>query len=50
MGENKRILYDLKQYLEKKQKTDLLLLVDFEKDFDSIEWSFWKKSIEKIQF
>ena len=43
MGENTRLLYDLMHYLEENNKTGLLLLVDFEKAFDSIEWLFLKK-------
>jgi c-di-AMP phosphodiesterase-like protein len=30
-------------YLEQYNKTGLLLLVDFEKAFDSVEWKFLKK-------
>jgi hypothetical protein len=30
-------------YLEENNKTGLLLLVDFEKAFDSIEWLFLSK-------
>jgi hypothetical protein len=37
MGENTCLLYDLMHYLEENNKTGLLLLVDFEKAFDSIE-------------
>jgi hypothetical protein len=50
MGENTRLLYDLMHYLEENNKTGLLLLVDFEKAFDSIEWLFYQGffSISKI--
>ena len=37
MGENTRLLYDLMHYLEENDMDGLLLLVDFEKAFDSIE-------------
>lgn len=37
IGENTRLLYDLMHYLEQNNKIGLLLLVDFEKAFDSIE-------------
>ena len=50
MGENTRLLYDLMHYLEKHNKTGLLLLVDFEKAFDSIEWSFLKKALKSFNF
>ena len=42
MGDNTRLLYDLMHYLEENNKTGLLLLVDFEKAFDSLEWLFLK--------
>ena len=38
MGENTCLLYDLMHYLEENDMDCLLLLVDFEKAFDSIEW------------
>jgi hypothetical protein len=37
IGENTRLLYDMMHYLEQHNKTGLLLLVDFEKAFDSVE-------------
>ena len=37
IGENTRLLYDSMHYLEQHNKTGLLLLVDFEKAFDSVE-------------
>ena len=45
MGENTRLLYDLMHYLEENNMDGLLLLVDFEKAFDSIEWNgnFYRK-------
>jgi hypothetical protein len=50
MGENTRLLYDLLHYLEENIKTGLLLLVDFEKAFDSIEWLFLKKTLNSFNF
>jgi hypothetical protein len=38
MGENTRLLYDLMHYLEENDLDGLLLLVDFEKAFNSIEF------------
>jgi hypothetical protein len=37
MGENTCLLYDLMHYFEENNKTGLLLLVDFEKAFDSLK-------------
>ena len=50
MGENTRLLYDLMHYLESKNMTGLLLLVDFEKAFDSIEWEFLIKALKSFNF
>ena len=50
MGENTHLLYDLMHYLEENNKTGLLLLVDFEKAFDSIEWLFLKKALNSFNF
>ena len=43
-GENIRLLYASLLYAKQHQVPDLLLMVDFEKAFDSVAWSF----IEKI--
>ena len=43
MGENTCLLYELMDYLEENDMDGLLLLVDFEKAFDSIEWKFLRK-------
>ena len=45
MGENTRFLYDLMHYLEENDMDGLLLLVDFEKAFDSIEWKLLRKAL-----
>jgi hypothetical protein len=45
MGENTRLLYDSMHYLEENDM-DGLLLVDFEKAFDSIEWNFFTESFK----
>ena len=50
IGENTRLLYDLMHYLEQHNKTGLLLLVDFEKAFDSVEWKFLKKALSSFNF
>ena len=36
IGESTRLVYDIMEYLENKQKPGLLMLIDFEKAFDSI--------------
>jgi hypothetical protein len=50
MGENTRLLYDLMHYLEENDMDGLLLLVDFEKAFDSIEWKFLRKALNSFNF
>ena len=40
IGENTRLIYDVIFYAQKYNIPGLLLLIDFEKAFDSIEWSF----------
>ena len=41
--DNKLSLHDLIQYYKETNQEGILLLIDFEKAFDSIEWSFIKK-------
>ena len=50
IGENIRNLYDLLHYTEKNDIPGLLLLIDFEKAFDSIAWSFIKKVLGFFNF
>ena len=49
LGENTRIIYDM-HYTEQNDMLGLLLLVDFEKAFDSISWSFLYKVLEFFGF
>ena len=42
IAENIRIVYDIMQYTEDENIPGLLLLIDFEKAFDSVSWSFIK--------
>jgi hypothetical protein len=50
MGENTRLLYDLMHYLEENDLDGLLLLVDFEKAFDSVEREFLIKPLKSFNF
>ena len=45
-----RLVYDLIQYCKEKNKVGILLLVDFEKAFDSIEWTYIRKLLKKYNF
>ena len=50
IGENTRLIYDLMFYTEKYNIPGLLLLIDFEKAFDSISWSFISKVLDLFNF
>ena len=50
LGENTRMIYDSLHYTEQNDMPGLLLLVDFEKAFDSISWSFLYKVLEFFGF
>ena len=50
IGENIRLLYDTLLYAKQHQIPGLLLMVDFEKAFDSVGWSFIEKSLCKFKF
>ena len=48
--ENTRLVYDLMQYCKETHREGMLLLIDFEKAFDSIEWSYIEKVLSKYNF
>ena len=50
IGENTRLLFDLMHYLEENNLEGLLLLIDFEKAFDSIEWPFLLNTLKSFNF
>jgi hypothetical protein len=50
IGENIRMIDDLLNKLKSSNKTGFLLLLDFEKAFDSIEWQYMHKILEKFNF
>ena len=61
IAENVRILYDImhhaekkkkkkKQKKKKKKKTGMLLLIDFEKAYDSVDWEFLYKALKFFNF
>lgn len=43
IGENIRIIDSIINYTDSEQTPGLLLFIDFEKTFDSIEWPLWRK-------
>jgi hypothetical protein len=50
IGENTRLIYDIMFYTEKYDIPGLLLLIDFEKAFDSISWAFISKVLDLFNF
>ena len=49
-GENTRLIADIIEYCKIKQKPCIILLADFEKAFDTINWSFFKSCIKRFGF
>ena len=50
IGENTRLIYDMLQYTEENDIPGLLILIDFEKAFDSLSWSFIHKALRFLNF
>ena len=50
IGENIRLLSDVMEYLDQKKNSGLLLFVDFENAFDSLEWDFIENSLKSFNF
>ena len=50
IGESSRIINDIIERSEEKEVAGILLMLDFEKAFDSLEWSFIQKSLEFFGF
>ena len=50
IGENTRLIYDIINECENNNLNGLIILINFEKAFDSISWSFILKCLEKFNF
>ena len=50
IGQNIRLLSDIMKYLDAKKTSGLLLFIDFEKAFDSLEWDFITKALNAFNF
>ena len=49
-GKNTRLIADIIEYCKINKKPCIILLADFEKAFDSINWSFLKSCIKRFGF
>ena len=50
IGQNIRLLNDIMEYTDIKKLPGIFLFVDFEKAFDTIEWSFISNTLEVFKF
>ena len=50
IGENIRLMFDLMSYTNENDIDAILAQIDFEKAFDSIEWSFLYKTLKTFNF
>ena len=50
IGDSIRVLQDVMSYTMQKKLSGLLLFIDFEKAFDTIEWEFIWKALKKFNF
>ena len=50
IGQNIRLLSDIMEFSSNKQLSGILLFVDFEKAFDTLEWSFISKTLGAFNF
>ena len=50
IGENIRVLQDVLQYTVDQNIPGVLLVLDFEKAFDSVEWNFMLSVLKKFNF
>ena len=50
ISENTRLVYDIMYYTEMKQLPGLLMLIDFEKAFDSLSWNFLYEVLDSFGY
>lgn len=50
IGENIRTMFDIMNYIDNSKESGFFVQVDFEKAFDSIEWSFLIKGLKSYNF
>ena len=50
IGESTRLIYDIMNHCDHKDIDGLLMLIDFEKAFDSVSWQFLYKTLKFFNF
>ena len=50
ISENMRTIIDIMEYLKRENRSGIIINVDFEKAFDSVEWTFIKLVLKKFNF
>ena len=50
IGQNTRLLNEIMEYTDIKKQPEIFLFVDFEKAFDTVEWSFISNTLEVFKF
>ena len=50
IGENTRLIYDIIDEINRQNSKGLIILIDFEKAFNSISWEFISKTLNMFNF
>ena len=50
IGDSTRLIYDLMHLIEAERKSAQLVLIDFEKVFDSVSWNFLFSTLKFFRF
>ena len=50
IGDNLRLTYDVMHHVNTRNKKGMLLLIDFEKAFDTVSWRFLRNTLELFNF
>ena len=50
VGENTRLVYEVMSYLKEQDKNGMLLLIDFEKAFNTLSWKYILQVLECYGF
>ena len=50
IGESTRLAYDIMHYVDKNNLQGMLMLIDFQKAFDSVSWSFLSNVLDFFNF